>query len=249
MLAEEVEMTAFLRRLAPDFERQCVGATPEQIDRMERIAGRPLPPFYEWFLRTMGRDIGPFAKARQDLSIDAILAAYDEGLVEPDSRHLLIAGDTNEDDPTLGFYDLEAPARDDAAVLIAQGYSSHRERTYETFREMFALGNLIAFRIRKSPDYCRGSFTDPDRDVSAKLDRIMAELGFSSAVPTGPYTKVLERGDSVMTGWRNPSNDLPQLMFFNLGGQDEPALRRLLGEIAWATTFEIKIDQWTSREQ
>jgi hypothetical protein len=241
---EEVEMTAFLRRLAPGFEKQCVAATTGQIDRLERIAGRPLPAFYHWFLRTMGRDIGPFAKARQDLSIDSILSAYDEGLVEPDSRLLLIATDTDEDDPTLGFYDLDDPDRDDASVLIGRGFGGHLDRTYETFREMFAQSNLIAFRIRESPRYCRGSFTDPDQDVSTKLERIMVELGFASVVPTGAFCKVLERADSAMVGWRSPSEDRRHLMFFNLGGEDEPAVRRLLGEIATATAFEIKIDQW-----
>lgn len=242
----EVEMTAFLRRLFPDFEQQCVGATEEQIERLERIAGRPLPAFYYWFLRTMGRSVGPFEKARQDLSIDSVLAAYDEGMLEPDSRLLLIAGDTNENDPTLGFYDLEAPARDDAFVLTARGYDGHPTRMYETYREMFAHANLVAFRIRSLPRYCRGRFTDTDHDVSTKLDRSMAELGFASAVPTGPYCKVLERADAAIAGWTSPSEDRRHLMIFNFGGPDEPTIRRLLGEISDATGLEIKIDEWGS---
>jgi len=244
MLTEEVEMTAFLRRLAPDFEKRCVAATPGQIHQLEQIAGRPLPDFYHWFLRTMGRDAGPFAKARQDFSVDSILAAYKDGLVEPDARFLMIAGDTDEDDPSVEFYDLDQPARGDALVLTARGYDGHRTKRYETFREMFARANLIAFKIRRLPRQCTGNFTDPDGDVSTKLDRTMAELGFASLVPAGPYCKVLDRSDFAMAGWTSPSEDRRHLMFFDFGGPDEPALRRLLGEIAAGTGLEIEIDQW-----
>jgi hypothetical protein len=242
----EAEMTSFLRHLFPDYEQQCVGATTEQIERLEQIAGRPLPAFYHWFLRTMGRSVGPFEKARQDLSIDSILAAYDEGLVEPDPRLLLIAGDKNEEDPILGFYDLDEPARDDALVLTAQGYDGHLTRMYESLREMFAHDNIVAFKIRSSPCYCLGRFTDPGHDVSSKLDHIMDKLGFASAVPTGPYCKVLERTDAMMAGWASPSEDRRHLMFFHFGGPDEQIIRRLLGEISDVADLEIKVDEWGS---
>lgn len=244
MSLDEPELTALLQRLAPGFETQCAGATDAQIEELRRIAGRPLPPFYEWFLSTMGRDIGPFAKARQDLSVDAILRTYAERLVEPDSRHLLIAGDTNEDDPTLGFYDLDDITRGDAAVLVGQGYGGHLEKTHETFREMFARANLIAFRIRESPSFCRGTLTDPDRNVSAKIDAVTTELGFASALATGPYCKVLERDDMAMAGWTSPSADRRHLMIFHLGGPSEAAVRKILGEIALKTRLEIRLDQW-----
>lgn len=240
----ESEMTAFLGRLAPDFEQRCVGATTEQIERLERIAGRPLPAFYRWFLRTMGRNTGPFAKARQDLSIDSILAAYDQELVEPDPRLLLIAGDTNEDDPTLGFYNLDETARDDALILTARGYDEPPTKMWETFREMLAHANLVAFRIRSSPRYCRGTFTDPEDDVPAKLDPIMAERGFVSAVPTGAYCRVLEGVDATMAVWADPTDEERDFMVFRLGGQSEAVVRRLLGEISEATDLEIEVDEW-----
>lgn len=244
MSVVEPEMTEFLRRLFPDFERQCSGATAEQIESIERIAGRPLPPFYLWFLRTMGRSVGPFAKARQDLRVDSILAAYEQGWAEPDSRFLLIATDTEKDDPMLAFYDLDAPLRDDALVVLQQDYDGYRTPTYETFREMLAQANLIAFRIHEFPCYCDGKLKDQDGDVPAAVDAVAQDLGFVSTVPSGPYCKVLERADAAMTITAAPDEYARSLMFFDLGANDEATVRRVLGEISTAGGLDVHVRRW-----
>jgi len=42
----EAVMEAFLLRVVPGLAEQWKGATPDEIARIEEIAGRPLPSFY-----------------------------------------------------------------------------------------------------------------------------------------------------------------------------------------------------------
>ncbi|MCX4242315.1 hypothetical protein [Paraliomyxa miuraensis] len=69
-------MEALLLRLVPDLERQWEGATQDEIDRIEAIAGRPLPPFYCWFLIRMGHSMGSIAYPRLDFSAPKVLSCY-----------------------------------------------------------------------------------------------------------------------------------------------------------------------------
>jgi len=60
-LPTEASLEALLVRLLPGLAQQWQGAPGSEIDRIEAIAGRQLPPFYRWFLARMGRSMGPRA--------------------------------------------------------------------------------------------------------------------------------------------------------------------------------------------
>ena len=54
----EPEMEIFLLRLVPGLAEQWQGADEQDIDALTKIAGRPLPNFYRWFLSRMGKKYG-----------------------------------------------------------------------------------------------------------------------------------------------------------------------------------------------
>ena len=67
----EPEMDRFLDELVPAARGTLAGATDEDIDRIEALAGLPLPRFYRWFLSRMGLNMGPFGyRARGSIRAD-----------------------------------------------------------------------------------------------------------------------------------------------------------------------------------
>jgi hypothetical protein len=113
----EPELEDFLLRVGPELAQQWKGSGPEEIAQIERIAGRPLPPFYRWFLTRMGQSMGPLAYPTLDFSAQRVLTCYAEELVAPHPRFLLIGYDSDELMPLHFFYDLDLPARTDARVM------------------------------------------------------------------------------------------------------------------------------------
>jgi hypothetical protein len=88
----EPEIEDFLLlRVVPGLAEQWQGSTPDEIVQIERLAGRPLPPFYNRFLTRMGQSMGPLTYPTLDFSAQRVLACYAEKLVVPHPRFLLIA--------------------------------------------------------------------------------------------------------------------------------------------------------------
>ncbi|WP_239014818.1 SMI1/KNR4 family protein [Archangium violaceum] len=71
-------MEEFLLRVVPNLGQQWRGATPDAIARIEQMAGRPLPPFYRWFLSRMGQSMGRLAYPSLDFSAQRVLERYAE---------------------------------------------------------------------------------------------------------------------------------------------------------------------------
>jgi len=155
--APEAAFERFLRSVVPDLDEQVEGASPAEIASVEALAGHELPPFYRWFLATMGRSMGPLSMGI-DLSIDAVLGSYrddddDDDLDEDSMRIGLVPeGDGPGDDAWL-CYDLSRAARDDALVYCAGMVYG------ETLREVIAR-RAMAIVLRAFDRRCDGSFTD-----------------------------------------------------------------------------------------
>src|SRR5688572_26883009 len=117
MAPDESAFETLLLRLWPGVREECVGASPDEIQELEDYCGHTLPPFYRWFLQTMGQNLGPFRFPRLDFAISTILSKYQSGLVSVDPRYVLIAWHSDPAMPNHLFYDLDAQARDDALVV------------------------------------------------------------------------------------------------------------------------------------
>lgn len=240
----ELEVEQLLLRLAPRLREQIVGSTPAEIAQLEDLAGRPLPPFYRWFLAHMGRCMGPLAYASIDFSLQKILACYRDGEIEPELPFLLIGYETNEHMPVHIYYFLDEPARDDAVVVSRFAGDDCCQKNYETFREMLAHSALCRLRIANSPQVCSGSFKTDGADVFTQLDSIMDQLGFQRPLSTGRFCGLYERGDAAMACRVTPRATPESLLFFQLGGQDSGTLRKILGEVATESAIEVKVETW-----
>ncbi|MFE8599671.1 SMI1/KNR4 family protein [Archangium violaceum] len=248
MSAQEVEvaMEELLLRVVPGLAEQWQGATPDAIARLERIAGRPLPPFYRWFLTHMGQSMGPLAYPTFDFSVQHVLDCYAQEWFEPHPRFLLIADDSKEMMPSPLFYDLDTPTRADAMVTTweAQADEDDRYDQFETLHEMLAWSALYRFRVRKMPQTCSGTVSGDDPNLISLIEPVMRNLGFTQPISTGPYCGLYERGDAVMLCKGMPRHGFDQARSFNLGGTTPGALRKILGELATESSLKIKVAEW-----
>jgi hypothetical protein len=242
---EELEpMEAFLEKLVPGIANECQGATSAEMSQIERLAGRPLPGFYRWFLTRMGRGMGPLTYPTLDHSVQKILACYSQGVVAQNERFLMIAFESNNMMPLHKFYDFEYPSDDDARVVLRHAMGGTAYDQFDTFREMLAWHALLILRVEKFPQRCSGLFTDDDsEDVLGRLGPVMESLGFEIPLKTGAGCGLFDGPEAAMVTSSTPteSNDMHG---FVLGGKDVAHLRHILGEIAIRTSFELTMDEW-----
>lgn len=242
----EAAMEALLLRVVPGLAEQWKGATPDAIAQIEKIAGRPLPSFYRWFLSRMGVSMGALAYPSLDFSAQRVLGCYAKGWVEPHPRLLMISHDSNGMMPMPHFYDLDAPARGDALVASKEEGADADDlyEHFETMREMLAWSALSRFRLDKAPQTCNGTFSGDPPNLLALVEPVMSRLGFSQPIPTGPYCGLYERDDAAMICKGMPRHGADSARSFELGGTTSGALRKILGEIAAATSLEVDVDEW-----
>ncbi|CAM4478259.1 hypothetical protein MYXA107069_17585 [Myxococcus xanthus] len=237
----ELEMERLLLRTVPGLEEQWRGAVPVTIEKIERIVGRPLPPFYRWFLSRMGQSMGPLAYPTLDFSAERVLACYAQKLVKPEPRFLLIAYESDAMMPLHLFYDFNAPSRNDAMVTSREARGKELTDAFETLREMLAWGALSLFRIDRAPHTCSGSLKGDTTDFLVDLDPVMSSLGFIQPIPTGPLCRLYERPDAVMVCTGTPRAGTGNRRAFDLGGNSVGRLRRILGEISSARVAELQV--------
>ena len=244
MLEHEADVERFLTRLIPTLARGWRGAEDSQIARIEELAGRPLPGFYRWFLQKMGNSMGPLVYASLDFSAARIIQAYDECLVVPDPRYLLIAVESDPQMPLHQFYDLDTPMSDDALVISRPAEGGSGQVNFETLREMLTWGALVNFRILKSAQTCKGNFKTNIANLMEQLEPSLNRLGFLPTLPVGRYCGLFERNDMAMACSATPAPDDDRLLFFRLGGEDHGAMRKVLGEIALGAGVACKVKSW-----
>jgi hypothetical protein len=138
MHSVEPDLSRFLERLVPNIDAGWDGATSDEIAEIERLAGRPLPPFYYWFLERMGRYMGALSYASVDFSPAKILSCYQDEIEDVNPRYLLIGYENDPVVPMHTWYDLDSPLRGDALVL-SQGIGDPLvQLEFETLREILA---------------------------------------------------------------------------------------------------------------
>jgi hypothetical protein len=242
---DESDLEAYLLRIVPNLASTWEGATEEEIAAVERLAPRPLPPFYRWFLRRMGRSMGAMAYPSIDFSVRAVLGCYAaEDFLLPSERYFMIGYEEDEVMPLHVFYDLETPARGDALVVLRDAQGGDRYPSFETFREMLTWGKASRFAVTFAPQSCRGMLIDDELDIFGCLDPVMASLGFRQPVLTGNRCRVFERADATMICHGTPLEQENQLSPFRLGAPDEATLRSILGTIALETRLTVEVDEW-----
>jgi hypothetical protein len=232
-------MEELLLRIVPNLAEQWRGATQEEIDQIEQIAGRPLPRFYRWFLMRMGHDMGPISYRSLQFSAPTVLTCYAERVVPRNPRFLMIAYDTDEMNPLHLFYDFDYPTRDDARVV-----KQYAHAPWETFREMIAWGEVGVRSVDARPQTCRGGFWDDGGDALAQFDPVMKSLGFEAPIPTGRCCGIYHRADAGMVTAASPDMDPGRYHSFDLGAADQGRIRRILGEIVAETSLELTIREW-----
>lgn len=241
----EPEMEALLLRLVPNLAEQWEGASPEEIDELERIAGRPLPRFYRWFLTRMGHSMGPIAYPTLDFSIKRILSCYAKQTVIPDPRFLLIGYENDEFMPLHIFYDFDFPNGDDARVTAMEIGGGDDYPSFDTFREMLAWGKMLVFAEENFAQQCTGIVEDEGGETSAKLEPVMHHLGFKAPIPTGPRCGLFERPDAAII-LDAPLDDEEAIkgQVFHIGASDAATIRRILDTIVSDTSLELEVDSW-----
>ncbi|MFE8602195.1 SMI1/KNR4 family protein [Archangium violaceum] len=246
----EPEMEELLLRVVPGLAKEWRGSSPDEIAQIERIAGRPLPSFYRWFLSRMGQSMGALSHPTLDFSAQRVLSCYAEGEVAPDPRFLLIAYESDEMMPLHLFYDFSAPERNDALVTKRGAQGGELYDMFETLREMLARSALFAFRLlREMPQQCNGFAEGNDPDFLSRLDPVMSRLGFTQPISTGRICRLYERPDAVMICDGVPRLGLGDGVPFSLGGSSSGALRRILGEIATESSLRVSVRKWSPELQ
>lgn len=236
-------METLLTRLAPELAGRWCGASDDEIERVEQLAGRALPRFFRWLLLRMGRERGFFAYPSLDFSARRIIGAYDEAEFDPDPRFLMIGYETDQDMPLHVFYDLDHSVRDDARVGRTYDPTAELHVEFETLREMLAYGELLVRRVLVARHRCEGVIEGGHEDVASRLAAVMRELGFTSPITTGSFCTLHETSDATLLTTANPSR-APGCHPFYFGGDDVGRMRRILGQIAAASTLEVRVEQW-----
>lgn len=238
----EPEMEALLRRIAPGFDALVVGAHESDIERIREIVGHELPRFYEWFLRRMGGNMGPFTYPRRDFTARRVIWCYEQGVAEPDPDDLLIGYDTSPDSMDLQiFYDFTHPCRDDARIGKGERDAGPWYPRFETFREFLGWGQITSLVMPKAHTRCEGVIrTVTQQNPVDQLRSFMAERGFEEPLPTGPHCAIFMRTDPglVMTCYRSMLVET-NVTAFDLAGYSQAWVRRLLGELATSGAFEL----------
>lgn len=241
--ALEPEAEALLLRLRPELPFHWGGASAEEVARLQAIAGRPLPRFYQWFLSRMGRAMGPVAYPSLDFSVAKVLSCYEQNLVAVSRRFLLIGYEMDEVMPLHVFYDFDFQVRDDARIVKLHFLGGAIHNMFDTFREMLTWGKFSRFRIDELPRRCEGAFKGSG-EVVAELDPVMARLGFTKLIPTGQLCALYDRADAAMAISATPRSPPSKYHFFDFGAATTGVLRRILGTIALETRIEVKVRAW-----
>jgi hypothetical protein len=244
MEPDETAFETLLLRLWPGIREECVGASPDEIQEIEEIAGQPLPSFYRWFLQKMGGDLGPFRFPRLDFRTATILSKYRTWHVSRDPRYLLIAWHSDTKMPNHLFYDLHAAVRGDALVIRGDADAAVLGNRSETLCEMFTHRTMLWYRVNMSECVCWGSFKVEAGALVPLLRPTLDALGFTCPVPTGEFCGVYERQDAALVYSVPPDSQPTRFVVFHLGGASEGLLRQILGTMGLDAGVQVKIDRW-----
>lgn len=242
----EKQLVELFQRLLPGCDQQWVGADPEEIDEYEYHIGQPLPPFYQWFLLTMGRSMGLLTHPRLDTRIETLLAIYRRGYQarrSPNATMMVVASDPDEVMPAYYYCDLSRPTRDDTLLCRSPPRGGHLQDVSETFREFLARLMFGRYMLNGRKQLCTGDFSHSSRWPLDEIEPVLKDLGFETYHRTGPRCGLYAREDVAVQCDIVPTKEPQPYIFFTLGG-DELSIRQVLGLIGTKTAVEINVNRW-----
>ncbi|HEX5660063.1 MAG TPA: SMI1/KNR4 family protein [Polyangiales bacterium] len=240
----------YLLRIVPKLAAEWQGAREEEIARIQALTPHPLPQFYVWFLRRMGRSMGPMAFPLVDFSVNAILAAYadeEEYPIDPlwiEEGYLMIGYNRDNVMPLHLWYDLNERTPEDALVVHGDATVAEATRDFSNFAELLVWGKAGKFRVYTRAQACDGSFKDDAYEPFVCLDPVMKQLGFHQPVAMQGRCRVYEREDATMICKGSLDDERDKFRFYRLGAPDEATIRSILGTIARETRLLVKLDAW-----
>ncbi len=92
------ELVDYIAQFDPAFPASVRGASPQEIDRLERAADRPLPPVYRSFLQAIGHGLGTFQafNGTRDFSVATLTERYEARQVNAPESFVMVAYDTSD---------------------------------------------------------------------------------------------------------------------------------------------------------
>ncbi len=236
---------ALAESLVPGCSKTWAGASESQLHEIQFAAGRALPAFYQWFLETMGEDMGTLGHAYLDMRASTVIAAYDDFEYAAGEPHLYIGRHPEPRFPFRQFLDLNAPCRDDAAVLEEAEDGGERTRPFETLREQLAWGLVVRVRLATAPQQFLGAALDPGGDVAEALWPALESLGWTRLLEdTGRYCGLFERGNEVLLASAKVDPTAHDRMVLQAGSPDATSMRSLLGQIAVEADVQVTAVRW-----
>lgn len=231
----ETDIEKLLLRLVPNLAAEWEGATPDEIQKIRGIAGQDLPLFYLWFLSKMGRQTGRLSEWFGSYTVSEILMGLESEEFDSEPPLLLIGQTPGEiSHGTHGgvYYDLTQQVRNDAKVLVRDKMWS------ETLREYLAETVLRHFIIKGAAQRAFGTFQGEPGEVTKTLRPLMAELGFTCPIETGPFCLLYERRDVTLIAKSSGENKTDHFEY-SVGGANNNVVQSLFQDIAKRCPFKV----------
>lgn len=194
------EILAFIEQRAPGTTGQIVGASPPQLEALQRRAPVPLPKNYIGFLRHMGSADGGFPVFPEHYYLVQALLGCPEASVAWDTQHFFLVGfqdpRTVREDPHELFLNLAQSDGIDAPLVGFQPGPSPTQMSIE-----HGIADWTIFRVAwhygmdNKPAHARLiSWCDAEPGGEAALRRqsdlvsMMVKLGFKRCLPATPHS-------------------------------------------------------------
>lgn len=243
--------TLLLERLIPPTKRDWVGADESLIASLEATTQVTFPPFYRWFLSTMGKNMGSISLNGTDLSIETLQLLLERRLeqkTEDINASLLPIGTQTIgiSETRLLCLDLSQRLRDDA-LFCAVHQESFEARTnrFETFREMLSWNLATGFGIVDRPVSLIGSlyFEQSNSNPIDKLRKILSLAGLSDLLCAGDHCLIWEDQSTIFTGFSPISFESDDAYYFELGSDDQAKLEEIIAIFSAETSFELELEE------
>lgn len=195
-----LEILSFIEQRQPAVVSQIAGASPSQLEALQRHSSVPLPKNYVEFLRCMGSADGGFRIFPEHYYLLQDLLDYPKAGAAWDTYRFLLIGFQDprqvREDPHELFFDLARGDSIDAPIVGFQPGPSPTEMSIE-----HGIADWLIFRVawqygmNGKPARARlVSWCNKGPDGSAALQRqleleaAMGKLGFEPCLPVTPYS-------------------------------------------------------------
>lgn len=222
------ELIHYIAQFDPGYPATARGAAPEEIDQLERLAGRPLPPNYRDFLRTLGRSTGTFEPFPDGVrtDIDELLDLYGSERPEYPERFLLIGTDYGGYRMDL-FLEVLSPLVPHRVVRFDRHAKPVTPEIMsleaESLEELLYGMAFFSVRMAKLPYHARllpreTWEINSGKKRSDELPRVAARLGLTRFSHTGDWSPCYESLDAAVYCYQPPPYHVPS---FTIAAESE----------------------------